>query len=144
MNPLPGNYHSGWAQYFDTNTGKCKVADCDLSEYGMPDLTNYTWASNADVDLMLRWHGVPGFGNETDTEPYSISQGVDALDVLMDRFAPTYRLWSGPRIAAYTREGGIPPDDCVNEDPPCIQPPIHPGQLIISRCLLSQRDSGGR
>ena len=71
-----GNSWNDFDAIFDTATGACDVAICNL---GSLDLTEYTWASNYDVDnLFISYHGGAGLPSHTsDSIVYLEPPGLD-------------------------------------------------------------------
>lgn len=97
---------------FDRTTGKCRIADC---RFGEIDLNEYTWASNEDVDAMLRAFGLRGFrGNYRICAGCTAHEPPNSMDVIFNRFTFTSQYWAGDFLNALTRDGD-PPDRCGDE-----------------------------
>lgn len=77
-----------WNEYdaiFDTTTGQCDVLGCLLG--GTLDLTEYTWASNSEVDALFQNYTGSGLASlNSDSRAYF---GPNGLDVFFQDFTAT-------------------------------------------------------
>lgn len=114
---------------FDTATGQCDAAGCLLG--GDVDLTGYTWASNAEVDAMLRtYNGDVGL-TSLNSDNFATAQAGFIVNFFAD-FHPTIINITtlGDRyVYGWTRsssELGLNADQIIVEFHPDPPPPFFP------------------
>ncbi len=106
--PTTNNY--SWSDIdtiFDTTTGQCDVAGCMLTAItggasGSVDLTGYSWASNNEVNELLKAY-TGGTGLSSLNPVTSLYLAPNGLDSFFADFTPT-RFYTFDEIRGWTRD----------------------------------------